>query len=444
MQTKREHFQQEMTLLPPLESLIPEDHYLRRLDRVLDLSFVHEAVRDRYCADNGRPSIDPEVVLRLFILQAVMGIRSVRELMREVQLHLGYRWFIGYRLDEKLPDHSTLSKALDRFGNEVINEIFERSIAQCKKSGLIEGRVLHVDATTIRADLDADRVGRADSPDPDARFGRFPSGGMQPGYKQQAVVDAQLRVVVGVSVNPANRAESSDVVAVVDHAVEHIGLLPKAVCADSAYASGANRAAFDQRGIRLVSPPRSPRNHHSARYFTIEEFTYDASRDRFECPAGHILRFAGPCGSRPGRRKYRASITNCKNCSLKAQCTKAPQRCLNVSVHHAALVQLRADSRTASFWQLYRTRAPAIEGVFAEAKQWHGLRRAWRRGLAKMRVQCLLIAAVINFKRLITFFSLWNCGYPAIIWTFRSIWRALFRRGLQMPRCRVVRQTELY
>ncbi len=168
MQTKRDHRQQEMTLLPPLETLIPEDHYLRRLDRVLNLWFVHEAVRDRYCQDNGRPSIDPEVIIRLFLLQAMDGIPHVRELMRQVQVNLAYRWFIGYQLDEPLPDHSTLSRALDRFGDQVFNELFERSIAQCKASGLIEGRVLHVDATTIRADLHANRVQTDDSPDPDA------------------------------------------------------------------------------------------------------------------------------------------------------------------------------------------------------------------------------------------------------------------------------------
>ena len=97
MQTKRECSQQEMTLLPPLESMIPADDPLRRLDRVLDLRFVHDAVRDRYCQDNGRPSIDPEVIIRLFLIQALAGIAHVRELMRAVHLHLGYRWFIGYR-----------------------------------------------------------------------------------------------------------------------------------------------------------------------------------------------------------------------------------------------------------------------------------------------------------------------------------------------------------
>ena len=223
MQTKRELKQTRMMLLPPLEAFIPDDHPIRRINRVLDLSFVHEAVREHYCQDNGRPSIDPEVIIRLFLLQAIEGISHVRELMRQVQVDLAYRWFIGYDLDEELPDHSTLSRALDRFGDEVFDELFKRSISQCKASGLIEGRVLHIDATTIRADLDINRTGKDDSSDKDARFGHFPDGRRRPGYKQQTVVDGGKRVIVGLSVYPANRTEGDDAVDAIDQAVKRNG-----------------------------------------------------------------------------------------------------------------------------------------------------------------------------------------------------------------------------
>jgi len=118
------------------------------------------ATSNLFGVENHRPSIDPEVVIRLFLIQAMEGITHVRDLMRQVQVNLAHRWFIGYSLDEKLPDHSTLSKALDRFGDDVFDELFKRSIVQCKRSGLIEGKVLHVDATTIRADIDKNRVNK--------------------------------------------------------------------------------------------------------------------------------------------------------------------------------------------------------------------------------------------------------------------------------------------
>ncbi len=411
-----------MTLVPALETFIPSDHYLRKLDVVLDLDFVHEAVRDRYCQDNGRPSIDPEVIIRLFLIQAMDGISHVRELMRQVQVNLAYRWFIGYELDETLPDHSTLSKALDRFGDAVFNELFSRSVSQCKASGLIGGRVLHVDATTIRADIDANKVNQAGSCDPDARFGKFPGQRIAPGYKQHTVADGESRVVLSASVTPADGAESDEAVSVIDQAVRHLDAAPKAVCGDAAYSSGHIAASMEDRGIRLVSPPRKPRTYTGDRYYTIEAFVYDEQADVFACPAGKQLVYVRTEKKR-GRREYRARRSDCQNCPLQSHCTSSQRRHLKVTRYHASLVRLRADSKTESFKRLYRSRAPVIEGVFGEAKQWHGLRRAWRRGLHKMQVQCWLVAAVLNFKRLAARFRLLWPSATAI----RYLWGALRR-----------------
>lgn len=419
MQTKRDTSQQEMMLLPPLEQFIPDDHPLKRLQRVLDLSFVHELVRDRYCQTNGRASIDPEVILRIFLLQAITGVTKVRQLLREIQVNLAYRWFIGYRLDEALPDHSTLSKALDRFGDEMFNDLFSRSIEACRRSGLIEGRLLHVDATTIRADIDKNKVNKSDSSDRDARFGRFGDGSTQPGYKQQTVVDDQRGVVVALDVSPANRPDDPALLAMIDQAGERLGRHPQAVCADGGYASGANAAGCESRQIRLVSPPQ-PVPQHERGHFTIDQFEYDEQRDEFICPAGAVLRNAGRTG-RKSQRRYRGKQRICQRCPLHSQCTDTTVRCLTVSSGHGALVRLRVDHQTESFRQLYRRRAPVVEGRFAESKQQHGLRRAWRRGLAKMRIQCLLVATVINLKRLIASLRLlWGWIKPA-----QTPWQAI-------------------
>ena len=404
-------------LLPSMEERIPESYYLRRLNRVLDLSFVHEAVRDKYCQDNGRPSIDPEVILRLSLLLAITGRDSVRGLLEEVDLHLGYRWFIGYGPSEVLPDHSTLSKALARFGDEVFNELFERSIQQCQASGLIGGKVMHVDATTIRADLDANRVNEPDSPDPDARFGRFPDGTLKPGYKQHTVVDGKKGVVLGVSVSPANKPDDTGMVGMVDEVTERLGQAPEVVCADGAYGSGRNRAALEKRGVRLVSPPAKPITYTGDKYFTVEAFEYDEAKDEFVCPAGECLPFIDNDSKRPDRRRYRASRSCCKVCELKAKCTRSPRRQLKVGTYHAALIRLRADSQTESFRSFYRSRAPVIEGTFAEGKQWHGLRRARRRGLCNMLVQSLIVMTVLNLKRLATLLRL--------LFGLKRLWRGL-------------------
>jgi transposase len=424
MQTKREPRALEFMLLPPLEDFVPAHDPLRKLKRVLNLDFVHEAVRDKYCADNGRPSLDPEVVIRLFILQVIEGISSVRELMRQVHANLTYRWFIGYSITEKVPDHSALSHTLDRLGDDLFNELFTRSIMQCRDAGLIDGRVVHLDATVIRADLNKNRVDRPDSSDPDARFGRGSCGQMIPSYKQQTVVDGQSRVVVGIEVMPGNEPDQRHATEVVAQACAHMSQVPEVVCADSAYGTGANRAAMEQHGTRLVSPPQRVANQEGRSVFRVEDFIYDEARDEFTCPAGHPLHAA----SRSGRtRHYRAVRAVCQACPWKERCTSAPQRTLGVSSHYGALMRLRKDAQTESFKALYRARAPVIEGVFAEAKMWHGLRRAWRRGLSNMRMQCYLIAAVLNFKRLaaafLRWFVAWMQGAPrGLRVAYRQIW----------------------
>jgi hypothetical protein len=266
-------------------------------------------------------------------------------------------------------------------------------------------------------------VNKPDSPDPDARFGRFPDGSKQPGYKQQTVVDDQSRVIVDVAVMPANESEGNSALEAIDRAIERIEQKPEAVCADAAYASGENAAGCEERDIRLVSPPPEPVNGRGGKdLFTIEAFHHDEKKDVFICAAGEVLKRSGPMGEQPERYKYRASARACRACSLKSLCTRSVVRSVNVGEHHDALVRLRADSDTGSFRSLYRSRAPSVEGVFAEAKCYHGLRRAWRRGLSKMRVQSFLIAAVINFKRLSALFLHPNAPAHVLICLFKTIW----------------------
>ena len=398
MQGKRDFTDNGMMLLPSLEAYIPEDHPLRKLDRVLDLSFVHDEVRDRYCQYNGRPSIDPEVVIRLFLLQAIENIPSVRKLLRDAHVNLAYRWFIGYRVDEKLPDHSTLSRALDRFGDEVFDRLFKDTVARCQDSGLLEGKVLHLDATTIRADLDANKVNKPNSSDKDARFGHFPDGNIKPGYKQDTIADGKRRVIVGVDVKPANASDDSNLSEMVDDVIDRLGVVPEALCADRAYGSGKNCASLEERGVRLISPP-APAKSASSKY-SISDFRYDESRDCFTCPAGKQLSSIGIDPTQPNRKRYRARRSACGACKLKPRCTNAARREIKVGLFYGALLRLRKDYLSKSFKRYYARRAAVIEGVFAEAKEWHGLGRAWRRGLMKMRVQSYLIASVMNYKRL--------------------------------------------
>lgn len=153
MQSKRERRQDELFIASSLSALIPDDHILKRVDRILDLSWIHDAVRGCYCQNNGRPSIDPEAALRLMLAGFFYRITGDRELMREAQVNIAIRWFMGYRLDEALPDHSSLTTIRQRWGDSLYRDVFDRTVKQCMAAGLVNAQTVHIDATLICADL---------------------------------------------------------------------------------------------------------------------------------------------------------------------------------------------------------------------------------------------------------------------------------------------------
>ena len=145
--------QMELFVAGSLEQLVPADHVLARVDRVLDLGWLHDAVADCYCTDNGRPGIDPEVAVRLMLAGLLLGIVHDRRLMREAQVNIAIRWFIGYGLHERLPDHSSLTRIRQRWGEERFRKVFQRTVIACLEAKIATAEVVHIDASLIRADV---------------------------------------------------------------------------------------------------------------------------------------------------------------------------------------------------------------------------------------------------------------------------------------------------
>ena len=150
---KQDRSQEMLFVACPLRDLVPEDHVLRRVDKVLDLSWLRDEVSDLYCEENGRPGVDPEAAVRLMLAGYFQGIVQDRKLLREAQVNLAIRWFAGYQLHEKLPDHSSLTRIRQRWGAERFKRIFQKTVEQCIGAGLVSGETVHVDATLIRADV---------------------------------------------------------------------------------------------------------------------------------------------------------------------------------------------------------------------------------------------------------------------------------------------------
>ena len=150
---KQDRWQEDLFVAAPLSSIIPEDHILKRVDKVLNLSWLRKEVESLYCNDNGRPGIDPEAAIRLMLAGFFHGIVHDRKLMRETQVNLAIRWFCGFRLNEQLPDHSSLTRIRQRWGPELFKRIFGHTVKACIDAGLVNGETVHIDSTLIRADV---------------------------------------------------------------------------------------------------------------------------------------------------------------------------------------------------------------------------------------------------------------------------------------------------
>jgi transposase len=145
--------QEDLFVAGPLQELVPEDHILKQVDKILDLSWLRDEVKDAYSETMGRPSIGPEAAVRLMLAGFFQGMVQDRKLMREAQVNLAIRWFAGHRLDEALPDHSSLTRIRQRWGVERFKRIFEHSVQACMQAGLVNAETVHIDATLIRADV---------------------------------------------------------------------------------------------------------------------------------------------------------------------------------------------------------------------------------------------------------------------------------------------------
>lgn len=425
---RKERDQLELFMTGSLRQLIPDDHILARVDRVLDLGWLREEIADLYCADNGRPGIDPEVALRLMLAGFLLGIVHDRRLMREAAVNIAIRWFVGYGLHEALPDHSSLTRIRQRWGAERFRRIFERTVQACVAAKIATGEVVHLDASLIRAHVswdalavrhveavveanveEAERSGgqtgkfkKVCTTDPEATMatnGR--NRRLEPAYKQHTTVDDVAGVIVDVEVTTGEENEGMAVSARLDAITATTGAPIAVATMDAGYAYAKIFRALEDHRIEGIVPAKAEQS--PGKVIPTRRFKFDAKHNLARCPKGKILRPKGKL-QRGAFQHFHASARDCRACPLRARCV-SPSRHARVvvfNVDHPSLLRarrkrLRWSKREERLYQRHRWR---VEGVHGEAKTWHGLARAVRRGLANMRIQAFLTAAVINLKRL--------------------------------------------
>jgi transposase len=459
----QERWQEDLFVAGPLSSLIPEDHILKQVDKVLDLSWLRDEVADLYCTNNGRPSIDPESALRLMVAGLFQGVVHDRKLMREAQVNLAIRWFAGYRLDETLPDHSSLTKIRQRWGAKRFKKIFLKTVQSCIDAGLVNGETVHVDATLIRADVSweslttehaetviKENTSEDDKPkgrgrpskkqpkpkkrsttDPDATMTTSShTYRMEPSFKQNGAVDDHCGVVVDVEITTGHDSEGSQLPDQIKRIEENTGIEIKTLSADAGYAHGKNYQHLEEKNIDAIIPPQKENN--KPKRIPARRFKYDAKNKIVKCPAGKIL----TCRSQDAKGStYRARRKDCKFCSLRKRCISesAKVRTVKINAGYESLLRARRRHRDPDkkFRQVYGRHRYQVEGMHGEAKTQHGLRRAVRRGLVNVAIQAYLTAAVINLKRLAKYASGFGdficsffeciCVYLAIQMRFKEV-----------------------
>jgi transposase len=430
----QQRWQEDLFVAGPLSSLIPDDHILKQVDKVLDLSWFRREVADCYNANMGRPSIDPESALRLMLAGYFQGVVYDRKLMREAQVNLAIRWFAGFRLGETLPEHSSLTKIRQRWGLQRFKKIFQKTVQMCIDAGLVNGETVHIDSTLIRADVSwesltteyADKAFRENcledennnqlsrtgkpkkrsTTDPDATLTTSSHNSrMEPSFKQHTAVDDHSGVILDVKTTTGEVSEGKELLEQISRIEEVTEKKVKTVTADMAYAHTENYSRLEQRNTEAVIPVQT--SHVNPKSIPIHRFKYDSQNEIVRCPRGKILRRS----SRTDKGWfYRATKKDCAGCPLRARCisSKAKVRLILITDGYESLLRARRrwQNRDENIRDKYTRHKWRVEGIHGEAKTQHGLRRAARRGLANVSIQVYLTAMVMNLKRLATLLCL--------------------------------------
>lgn len=422
-----------------LDRRVRADHPLRAIRRAIDFSFVRQEVVHCY-GYNGQVSVDPEVILKLMFLLFLDNVKSERELMRMLPERLDYLWFLGFGLDDAIPDHSVLSKARARWGQPVFESLFVRTVRQCVEAGLVDGTRLHLDGSLINAHASRDSVVKASpeliaalkaayqveerklegnlgaphyqpvnatlvsTTDPDAPCVRQSkqgaAGDSRPRYKQHRAVDDRCGVVTAVVTTPGDVPEPTQTEALVEQHEHATGRTVGTVIGDQQYGTTDNHRRMQERGVRthLKTVPGRPADPTR---FAPADFAYDEASDRCRCPAGQWLY---PRGYNPVRQytEYRTRKGVCAGCPLREQCTDSTHgRVVQRYRAHELVLRARAQAHSPEARRDYSRRRHLMEGSFAQSVNCHGSKRArWRR-LWRQQIQDWLIATCLNVKLLV-------------------------------------------
>jgi len=418
-----------------LEAVVPSNHLLRGIDQVLDLSDLHHHL-EPYYSHTGRPSIDPELLMRMLIVGYSFGIRSERRLCEEVRLNLAYRWFCRLGLEDPVPDHSTFSK--NRHGrfrdSELFRHVFERVLGCCMRAGLVGGEGFAVDASIIKADANRQRgvahndwtnpksatrpvrdyiaALEAEAPavgtpaknisltDPASRWTAAPGGPAFYAYSANYLIDLDVGIIVDSETTTARRTEEVEATkTMIERAEQRFGLKPNRLAADTAYGSAPMLAWLVNEKTIEPHIPVWDKSTGKEGLFARSDFIWDKKDDCYICPGGKRLGTTGRI-TKANTILYRSRNPDCAGCVLKQKCCpNTPQRKIARSIHEEVRDYARALADTPGYLQSRHDRKK-VEMSFAHLKRILKLDRLRLRGLNGANDELLLAATAQNLRKL--------------------------------------------
>jgi transposase len=427
-----------------LEGLVPQDHLLRKIDRAVDFNKIYDMVEHLYCEDNGRPAVDPVILVKMVLIQHLYGIKSLRQTVKEIDMNIAYRWFLGFDLSVKIPHFATVSYAFaTRLPSEIFEKIFTWILDEAVKKGFVDASTIFIDATHIKAnankkknrkilaqktarnydaqlreEINQDRLQRGKKPlkndddndistggtkeitvsttDPDC--GLFHKGEHKVEFAYTAHVACDKRnFILECEVTPGNVHDSIVFDSVYDNVTKEFPEV-KTVALDFGYKTPWICKKIIDDGRNPSTPYKRPMGKKG--FFFPHEYVYDEYYNCVICPNNQVLTYSTT--NKEGYREFKSDPAVCQNCPYIDKCTNSKNHQKVVTKHIGEkYIEMAEDFRYSPEGKIsYSMRGQTIERVFADAKEKHAMRYTLFKGITRVKNWVTLKFAAMNLKKM--------------------------------------------
>lgn len=434
-----------------IDQLVPEDHLLRKIEKAIDFTFIYSLVEDQYSPDVGRPSLDPVLLIKIPVIQYMFGIKSMRQTIREIEVNMAYRWFLGLDFYDSVPHFTTFGKNYKRRfeGTDLFEKIFQEILFQCMKKDLVDTSTIFVDGTHVKAsankkkskkilaakkaarfydqqlkkEIDEDRKEHGKKPlkdddqedqgpgsgslsDKDAKEVKVSTTDPQSGWFRKGEHEEVFAYNVGsacdrhgwmlaYTVHPGNVHDATAFPSLYEKIRPYN---PQNMVADAGYKTPAIAKLLIDEGTSPIFPYKRPMTKEG--FFRKYEYVYDEYHDCYICPGNQILKYSTT--NREGYREYKSCGEQCAACPHLSRCTGSRNHVKVIQRHvwQPYLDHCEELRSTQGIKDLYDLRKQTIERNFGTAKEHHGMRYTQHRGKEKMSMKVGLTFACMNMKKL--------------------------------------------